>query len=269
MRFLTENILGSYNGQTSFMASSGNVYNAFSDTTKFNYQSEGQNFDGDVVELEQGSSSEQSLDTIVVLACNFKDFTISTASGGAFSDVTSQASLTKNSDNSARLYKFQTPIQFTEIKFSISDTIVPDQEKTCGAILGMTQIGSIKRFKSVKPKGKVQKKILKPESGGVAVLNKGEVHWEFGINTDLVSVQDEIDTVDFIQKRTEDFWLWINDGYDGQETVKQEPYRFQDWIRCSYTGGLNPSFYKNYLNKTASNTLKFAQTSRVNYFEPN
>jgi len=268
MRFLSDNILGSYNGQTTFTASSGNVYNAFSDTTKFNYESESQATDGNTVSLQEDFSSTQSLDTIVVLACNFNDFTISTASGAAFTDVTNQATLTTSVDGTHRLYKFATAITFTEIKFEIDDTIVADEEKSCGAILGFTEIGSIDRFKSVKPKGTIQKKVIKLESGGVAVLNKGDVHWDFSINTDLVSVQAEIDTVETIQNRTQDFWFWINDGYDGSELVKQEPYRFQDWIRCSYTGNLAPSFYKNYLNKTAANQLKFAQTAKVNYFDP-
>jgi len=268
MRFLTENILGSYNDQDSITASSGDPYNAFSDTTKFNYQSDGQDTDGDTVILQEDFSFSQSLDTIVVLACNFADFTISTASGASFTDVTSQATLTISQDGIHRLYEFASPITFTEIKFEIDDTITPNEEKQCGCILGFTEIGTIDRFKSVKPKGSIQKKVIKLESGGVAVLNKGDIHWDFTINTDLISVQAEIDTIEAIQVRTQDFWFWINDNYDGSEKVKQEPYRFQDFIRCSYTGDSSPSFYKNYLNKAAINDLKFAQTARINYFDP-
>lgn len=268
MRFLTENILGSYNGQTAITASSGDPYNAFSDTTKFSYQSESQDTDGSTVSLIQEFNSEQTLDTIVVLKCNFNDLTISTASGGAYTDVTSQATLTISQDGINRLYKFASAISFTEIKFEVDDTITANQEKECGAILGMTEIGSIERFTSVKPKGMVQKKVIKLESGGIAVLNKGDIHWDFTINTDLVSVQAEIDIVELIQNRTQDFWFWINDGYDGEELVKQEPYRFQDWIRCAYTGDSAPAFYKNYLNKTAKNALKFAQVAKINYFDP-
>ena len=268
MRFLTGNILGTYNGQNSITASSGNPYTAFSDTTKFNYQSEGQDTDGNIVALRQDFSANQTLDTIVVLLSNFDDFKISTASGGSFTNITSQAVLKISQDGLSRIYKFGTPINFTEIKFEISDTITPNQEKQCGAILGFTEIGKIERFKSVKPKGIIQKKVIKLESGGVAVLNKGDLHWEFTINTDLVSVQSEIDVVEFIQQINQDFWFWINDGYDGKELVKQEPYRFQDFIRCAYTGDSSPSFYKNYLNKTAMNDLKFSQTSKINYFDP-
>jgi hypothetical protein len=268
MRFLGENILGSYNGQTTITASSGDPYNAFSDTIKFNYESESQATDGDTVSLQEDYPSSQSLDTLVVLACNFNDFKISTASGAAFTDVTSQATLTISQDGTHRLYKFATAITFTEIKFEIDDTIIADQEKSCGAILGFTEIGSIQRFKSVKPKGNIQKKVIKLESGGVAVLNKGDIHWDFTIGTELVSVQAEIDITESIQTRTLDFWFWINDNYDGDELVKLEPYRFQDWIRCSYTGTSDPSFYKNYLNLTASSQLKFSQTARINYFDP-
>jgi len=268
MRFLSENFLGSYNGQDSITASSGDPYNAFSDTTKFNYQSDGQGTDGNIVSLQQDFSSAQTLDTIAVLISNFDDFKISIASGGSFTDVTSQATLTISQDGLSRIYKFASSINFTEIKFEISDTITPNQEKICGAILGFTEIGSIERFKSVKPKGQIQKKIINLESGGVAVLNKGDIHWNFTINTDLVSVQSEIDIVELIQQRNKDFWFWINDNYDGQELVKQAPYRFQDFIRCSYTGDSNPAFYKNYLNKTAMNDLKFSQTACINYFDP-
>lgn len=268
MRFLTENILGSYNEQLTITATSGDPYNAFSDTIKFNYESEGQDTDGDTVELIETFSSEQSLDTLAVLNHNFADFSIFIANGAGYTDVTSQAVLKNSADRLSKVYKFATPITFTEIKFTVDDTVIADEEKRVGAILGFTEIGSIKRFKSVKPSGQIQKKVIKLESGGVAVLNKGSTHWTFSINTDLVSIQDEINTVANIQNRDQDFFFWINDGYDGSQIVNQEPYRFQDFKRCSYTGNNNPSFYKGYFNKTASNSLEFSQTAEINYFDP-
>lgn len=268
MRFLSQNLLGSYNNQNLISASSGDPYNAFSDTTKFTYESDGQATNGDTVALEQNFAGTQSLDTIVVLLSNFNDFKISTATGGAFTDVTGNATLTISQDGFSRLYKFATPISFSEIKFEIDNTIIPDEEKRVGAILGMTEIGSIERFNKIKPKGVVEKKKLKLESGGVAVLNKGDVHWQFGLNTDLVTDQVEIDIVETIQNITTDFFFWINDNYDGQETVKQPPYRFEDFIRCAYTGTSNPMFYKNFLNLNANNKLKFEQTAKINYFNP-
>jgi hypothetical protein len=268
MRFLSNNYLGSYNNQSSITASSGDPYNAFSDTTKYSFESEGQDTDGDTVSLQQDFSSEQTLDTIVILNCNFNDFAISIASGASFTDVTSQATLTLSQDGIHRLYKFPSAISFTEIKFEVDDTITPNQEKQVGAILAFSEIGSIERFKMVRPKGMANKKVIKLESGGVSVLYKGDIHWEFGVNTDLVSIQEEIDIVETIQNRQQDFFFWINDGYDGAEKVKQEPYRFQDFIRCAYVGDLDPMFYKNYLNKTASNKLKFKQVTKIDYFNP-
>ena len=269
MRFLSENFLGSYNNQNAITASSGDVYNAFSDTTKFSYESEGQDTDGDTVSLQQDFNSEQSLDTIAVLNSNFDDFTISIASGASFTDVTSQATLTISQDGFSRLYKFDTAITFTEIKFEVDNTIVANEEKSCGVILGLTEIGSIERFSMIRPKGKVERKVIKLESGGVAVLNKGDPHWEFTINTDLVGVQNEIDVVEAIQNRSQDFFFWINDGYDGSEKVKQEPYRFEDFVRCAYTGNLDPMFYKNFLNFSANNKMQFKQTARIDYYDPN
>ncbi len=268
MRFLSNNILGSYNNQDSFAASSGDVFNAFSDTIKFSYESEDQDTDGNTVSLQQDFADEQTLDTIIVLLSNFNDFTISTASGGSFTDVTSNATLTISEDDFSRLYKFDTEIAFTEIKFEINNTIVANKEKSCGAILGMVEIGSIDRFTLIKPKGIIQKKILKLEAGGVSVLNKGDVHWQYSVNTDLVTDQDEIDVVEAIQNRDQDFFFWLNDNHDGDEKIKQEPYRFNDFIRCAYTGDLQPMFYKNFLNLNANNRLKFAQTSRIDYFDP-
>jgi len=268
MRFLSQNFLGSYNNQLMITASSGDPYNAFSDTTKFNYESDGQATDGDTVILQQDFSDTQTIDTIVALISNFNDFTISIASGGAFTDVTANATLQISQDGFSRIYKFATAINFTEIKFEINNTIVANEEKTVGAILGMLEIGSIERFSLINPKGKINKKILKLDTGGVAVLNKGSIHWELAINTELVTAQNEIDIVDSIQSRTFDFFFWINDGYDGQEKVKQEPYRFQDFLRCAYTGTSNPMFYKNFLNLSAENKLKFAQTAKIDYFDP-
>ena len=271
MRFLSENFLGSYNNQDVISSSSGEAFIAFSDTTKFLYVSDGQDTDGDTVELGQDFSEEQTLDTIVVLLNNFADFKISTAttSGGAFSDITGTATLTTSQDGLHRLYKFASPISFFDIKFEIDDTVVADEEKEVGAILGMLELGTLERFKLVKPKGVIQRKIIKLESGGVAVLNKGSQHWEFSINVDLLSGQTDMDLIEAIEQRQLDFFFWINDNFDGQETVKQEPYRFEDWIRCGFTGDSQPQFYKNYLNKAASgNKLKFAQTGKIDKFDP-
>jgi len=269
MRFLEGNILGSYNQQISIESTSGDQYDAFSDTTTYNFQSVGQNTDGNILVLQQDFSSSQSLDTIVVLKSNFADFSISIASGGAFTDVTSNAVLQESKNGLSRIYKFATPISFTEIKFEVSGTLPINLEKTVGSILGMTEIGSIDRFSLIKPKGNIAKKTLKLESGGIVVLYKGSNHWDFSINTTLVTVQNEIDIVATIQNRTSDFFFWINDGYDGDETVRQEPYRFEDFVRCVYSGDIQPMFYKNYLNKNANNKLKFAQAPKVDYFDPN
>ncbi|MDH3878131.1 MAG: hypothetical protein OET18_09835 [Desulfobacterales bacterium] len=271
MRFLSQNILGSYNTQSTITSSSGDPYNAFSDTTKFPFISSGQDSDGDTVEINQTNTSKQSLDTIVVLASNFNDFKISTSatSGGAFSDITGTATLVISQDGFHRLYKFPSTINFFDIKFQIDDTIIADEEKQCGAILGMTELGSIDRFKAIKPKGKDAKVVNKLEAGGVSVLYKGSIHWDFEIDIDLLSSQVDVDLIELIGSRQQDFFLWINDDHDGEETVKQAPYRFQDFIRCVYTGDSSPQFYKNYLNKSASgNKFKFAQTGKINYFNP-
>lgn len=268
MRFLSGNILGSYNNQESITASSGDPLNAFSDTILYNYLSEGQNTDGDTVILQQDFTDEQSFDTLAVLDCNFDDFAILTANGGSFTDITSLATLQISSNGKHRIYKFATAQTFTEIRFEINNTIVADEEKSCGAIMAFTEIGSIKRFDAVTTTGKINKKVINLENGGVAVLYKGSTHWDFVINTDLVSVQSEIDIASEIQARTEDFFFWLNDGYEGKEKVKQEPYRFQDFIRCAYTGDNKPKFYKNYLNNYISNQIKFSQTSKIDYFDP-
>ena len=267
MRFLEQNILGSYNQQILFSATSGDPFDAFSDTFTFNYQSSGQDSDGNIVILQQDFGSDQTIDTIVVLKHNFADFAIYISSGAGFTDVTSSAVLQNSVDGLNKIYKFTTPISFTKIKFEVSGTIPANSEKTVGAILGMLEIGVIDRFTLIKPKGNIEKKTLKLESGGMVTLYKGSNHWEFSINTDLVTVQNGIDIVEILQNKTTDFWLWINDGYDGDETVKQEPYRFEDFKRCVYTGNLQPMFYKNYLNKNANNKLKFAQTPKVDYFD--
>ncbi len=267
MRFFGSNELASYNEQT-ITASSGDPYLCFSDTTKFSYESEGQGADGDVVEFLQEFTYEVTLDTIVVLACNFADFKILTASGGSFTDITANATLLTSQSGTHRLYKFPSEISFTEIKFQVEDTITANEEKTVGNILGFTELGSILRFQSVKTTGKIKRKVNELDSGGVAVISKGQQHWDFSINSALISDQTEFDLIETLQARTSNFWFWINDGYDGNEKVLVEPYRFQDFMRCAMTGGSAPSHHKNFLNLAAKDQLKFRQTARIDYYAP-
>ena len=261
MKFFNENELGKYQGGTT-AESSGDADNAFSDTITIPYISSGQTVS--TVTLERKLELESTIDSIFILDSNFDDLTIyaSATSGGAYVDITSNATLQVSQDGLNRYYSFATPFSFFDMKFEVADTTPASQEKEVGAILGFLEIGEILRFSSIQPTKNFIRKISELDAGGVVTMNKGS-YWTYKIKTQYVSVQSEVDVAKAIQDISTNFFFWLNGGYEGEEKVRVDPYRFEDLIKCVSTGKAKPSFYKNYLNNVVSDGIDFQQTGAV------
>ena len=261
MKFFNENELGKYQSGTTD-ESSGDADNAFSDTITIPYISSGQT--ASTLVLERKLEFEATIDSIFILDSNFADVTIyaSATSGGAYVDITSNATLLTSQDGLNRYYSFATPFSFFDMKFEVVNTSPLSQEKEVGAILGFLEIGSIERFSAIAPVKEFIRKASVLDAGGVVTMNKGS-YWTYKIKTQYVGIQSEVDVVNEVQNLSSNFFFWLNDGYDGEEKVRVEPYRFEDLIKCVVTGKSKPSFYKNLLNNIVSDDVGFKQTGAV------
>lgn len=259
MKFFDINQLGKYQDGTTDQ-SSGDADNVFTDNIDKTYNSSGQGTDGNTVILERKREQENTIDTIMVLNCNFANFRIFKAitSGGAYTDITSSAVLTISEDGLNRFYTFATPFSFFDMKFECDNTTPANNEKSCGAILGLLELGEINRFSSIEPKKEFLRKELKLEQGGVQTILKG-AYWTYKIKTRYNTIQSEVDLINTIQNRAQEFFFWLNGNNEGNEQVKAEPYRFQDFFKAVATGSAKPRFYKNYLNKSFEDTFEFKQ----------
>jgi len=262
MKFFDSNVIARYQGGT-INETSGNGDSAFSETTEFSYQSDGQDTDGDTVELERIFTFEQSFDSLCILASNFKDaeIWIKTTELGSYTNITSTATVLTSDDGLSKFYKWPTVQNFWEFKVVVDDTIVANQEKECGCIMAFTEIGDLYIFADISPKKIYNQKKLKLDQGGVVVVNKGS-HWEFKLKSKYLGVQAQADIIQNLQNLGREFFIWINSGL---ETAKIEvaPYRFNDFIKCVHTGKPNPKFYKNYLNSVLDDGIDFEQTGQL------
>jgi len=261
MIFYYENELGKYQGGST-AESSGDADNAFSDTANVPYTSSGET--ASTTYVERKLEFEATIDSIFVLNQNLDDLTIYAAatSGGSYVDITANATLQMSQDGLHRYYKFATPFSFYDIKFECADTSPSGQEKRIGAILGLLEIGTIERFSAINTVKNFIRKTASLDSGGTVTMNKGS-YWSFKLNTQYVGVQSEVDVAYDVQNATQDIFFWLNGGYDGEEKVKVEPYRFKDLLKCVVTGKSKPNFYKNFLNNVVNDEVTFEQTGMV------
>lgn len=262
MRFFDINVLGRYQGGT-ISATSGNGNTAFSETVDFSYQSSGQDTDGDVVILNRTFDTEQEFDSLVILANNFKNLSIwrKETELSSFEDITSLASVTESKDEASHFYKFPSIVKFFELEIRVPDTVVSDEEKQCGCIMAFTEIGNLLKFTDIDTQKKFKQKKMELDAGGVVVVNKGS-WWTFKVKSKYISDQASVDIINAIQNLGREFFIWINSGYEVAK-VEVEPYRFNDFIKCVYTGTPNPGFYKNYLNSVYEDGLNFEQTGQI------
>jgi len=259
MKFFDINELGKYQDGT-VDQSSGDADNVFTDNITNSYTSSGQGTDGNTVELERKREQEITIDTVMVLNCNFANFRIFKAitSGGAYTDITSSATLTISEDGLNRYYNFATSFSCFDMKFECDNTTPASNEKSCGAILGLLELGEIDRFSAIGPKKEFLRKELKLEQGGIQTMIKGS-YWTYKPKTKFNTVQSEMDLINTIQNRGQEFFFWLNGNHEGDEQVKVEPYRFQDFFKVVSTSKPKPEPYKNYLNKSFSDTFEFKQ----------
>ncbi len=263
MRFFDSNVLARYRGGT-IAGTSGNASTAFSETIDYSYISSGQDTDGDEVILNRTFESEQELDALVILNHNFANLTIWTkeTAVSSFVNVTPIGdNVIVSNDSKHTFYKWSALQKFFEIEFRVSNTSPANQEKTCSAIMGFEEIGNLYIFNKVTTTRKAKQKVLKLDAGGVVVVNKGH-HWQFNISSKYIGVQEQYDIIQTIQNMGRDFFIWINSGYESQK-VDVEPYRFEDFVKCTHTGNPKPSAHKNYLNSVFNDGIKFEQTGQI------
>lgn len=262
MRFFDVNVIARYQGGT-VDGSSGNPNTAFSETTDFSYQSSGQDTDGDEVTLNRAFTTEHEFDSLVILDHNFKNATIwrKETETSSWEDITSSFTKTSKKDFTSDFYKSDSIIKFFELEIRVSNTIVANEEKTCGCIMAFTELGNLIKFSDIDVQKKFKQKKLELDAGGVVVVNKGS-WWTFKVKSKYISDQDTVDLFKTLQNLGREFFIWINSGYETAQ-VEVEPYTFNDFVKCVFTGTPKPSFYKNYLNSHFEDDLQFEQTGQI------
>jgi hypothetical protein len=262
MKFFDVNVIAKYQGGT-MDGSSGNYMTAFTETTELSYQSDGEDTDGNEVTLTRVFTSKKEFDSLCILDTNFKDTTIwrKETDVSSWENITSQAVLTSKKDGTSHFYKFPSIIDFYSLEIRVPNTVVANQEKSCGCIMAFTEIGDLYMFNDIDCKKAYVQKKLTLEKGGIVTVNKG-FWWKFAIKSKFIGVQSQADILANVQNLGREFFIWINSGLESAK-IEAQPYTFNDFIKCVYTGTPSPSFYKNYLNSVFEDQLTFEQTGMI------
>lgn len=244
MRFFDLNIANiSFPGTYSAICESANSDSCF-DGLDYTYWSSNGYADDDLpIWVERDFNSPQIIDRVFIQDTNMSDISLQYWTGSVWATVLS--TLQKSNDLRSVLFLFAS-LTTTKIRIVGSHTLLTaDQEKILGSVFAFSEIGQL-----AIPTSGIQTKRGKDQdnhklvSGKSFIFNRGR-HWEIELSTQAHIGQEDIDLLQNIVKRDNDFYIWLNDNTEASMNQIVEPYAFKNILKVSVFGGENPTYYKN------------------------
>lgn len=263
MKFFDFNYLAKQNGGT-ISQTSGVGSNAFNESSRVSWTSEGQNTDGTTANVSQTLDEASKFTHIMVLDTNISDLKIEYKS----TTVTTWTELTSSDydkilskDGKSHYFALKGAVLnniFTDIRVGGDNTSPANNEKTISNIFGFSYIGDLLGFSNVRASKQRRQSVLKLMSGGVMTINKS-FYYEFNIDIEVNSRQSDVDTLNLLRNNFNSFYVWINGGYDNVFKVNQEPFNFNNVFKVSIKGNNTPNYYKNYFSLGITDKLKLVE----------
>lgn len=247
MRFFSTNVLfTNFGGISSASSSTALAYLAFDEENDLQWTSVSEGTDGDSVYLERILSQAVNINRIFVKETNINNLTIEVDIGAGYVSLSSASTftLTKSSDGANYFYELDSTISISKIKFTGSNTIVANSEKTVKQFLAFEEIGELKNFNDLQPKRERIQKVSKLNAGKFDIINKGR-QWAFKIKLKSHYNSSDNTLIDNILQNSNEFWVWPNNKNENIIVMTQEPYRFQDIYKVAFQKSDSVQFMKN------------------------
>lgn len=165
---------------------------------------------------------------------------------GSIYDVTAQEISATGYAKNTSYYEFDS-VSVTTIEITVQRTQVADTEKTmqifavCEELGTFSNSGLTKSSPNIDQNERVISNILnKP------FVRKGIESFNCSIRIPYSSTQADIDLLELLQEREDDFIIWLCGGHFGSNfyRVDKKPWRLEDVYRGQNTRNASPSFYQ-------------------------
>lgn len=244
-------------------------------------------------------SSAQSIDSLFLINHNFKKFKITYNGGSNFSNVktvnvydtgffadsdgaiftdsdgnyfsdgesdfstTTQEIYFENYNKNTAYFEFDS-VSVSTIEITIYTTQTANQEKALNIFSAQSIIGNF----SNSGLDQNNPNIDHNERQYVNILNKPFVRkgietFSCSIRIPFANNQNDIDLLETLQTREDDFIIWLCGGKQGTDyfSVNAKPYRLEDVYRVQNTRNSSPNFYQNLYVSGYTNSLNVIETA--------
>lgn len=215
---------------------------------------------------------EQTIDRLLLLDHNWKEFDVKYNLSGAWTNFTSvvgidgakaNVSETSFADDSA-YYEFAS-VTTDSIQINVTKTQTADEQKYINQVIVCTELGTLQGFPKIKGTT-VDRNLRKKEMlSGKILIQKSEesfsVELEFEDYPGRSVYSADIDLIFSLHDREDNFLIWICGGRRGSNyfTKQMKGYRLRDVFEVQMTAPLKPIYSNNIFQGALNFTAKFEE----------
>lgn len=246
--FNTNYLFENFGGAISASSNTSTAFLAFDEDRSYSWSSDGEGTDGDAISLERVLDATISINRIFVKNTNINNLTIEVDLGAGYVPLATASTFTliKADAGNNYFYELDNTIDLIKIKFIGSNTIVANQEKIVEQCYAFMELGQIEYNSDIQPKRERIQVRSKLNSGKNDIINKG-ITWSFKLKLKSHFKESDNQIINDILQRGDELWIWLNDNQEDSMVMIQEPWRFSDLYKVTFSKADSPRFNKNML----------------------
>ena len=217
--------------------------------------SNGENTDGDQVDLEMDYGVNRIIDSFFIIDTNIEDIEAQYHDGSSWVTASSSiATILKSADLSTFFVKLNASVTAGKVRVVGGDTITENEEKFVSQFLTFSEIGQFEFFPDFRPSFNPKQNVFSLTDGKGFVIERGET---LSAKIELKSHinQNDIDLAEILLARKEPFYIWANGGDDSIFSFSFRPYKFEDLFKVTIVGRNDPKFSRNYYKSGYNNII--------------
>lgn len=204
--------------------------------------------DADNTTIEVDFVNQVDIDTIALVKCNFKSYTVKYWNGSIYTDFSTPINPTNNTEPSP-IHEF-TKVTTTKILLTILGTFVADSEKKLYQFIATDKLrtGRLNGWPEIKNATFNRQRISAKMLSGKIGLKEQIGAFSFEWNLKVYSDSSDLAIFEAMYLSNNGFLVLLSGGDDSQFSSRRMPYRNEDWLlmKCSdeYTTDWYRGLYK-------------------------
>jgi len=241
--FMDKNKIDVENTNATITASQGNAFSLFvrNRSNRSAWVTSG-SVDADNTNIEIDFGDSRTLDILILVTHNFKNYTIQYWNGSIYVDFPTPINVSDNLLESTSHEFAQVVTQ--KIKIIITATTEADEDKFLYQLIATSKIGRLTGWPKIdNPTFDKQKKRNKMLSGKENIVeNLGG--FSVNLSLDVYSNEADLDVFEALYDSPEGFLVWLCGGDEAQFSNVRMGYRMRDVFLMRTSANYRPEFYK-------------------------